>query len=1006
MDDPGLRWPYWKFGYKRDDLFTKLHDQYNTTVQYISDPVAFQHDVFEISHEASTADEFHQLMAARKEHRLNELNRSLESASFEIIANPALIGTEQWQHAVQLFRTRSLDSLVRYFASYLPEDHPWHHSDISSASSLSGDSEIVDDESTSHSENTMFFDEDLDSKLESYEDPFEADEQKQIGCISEPTDASTNAIAAGRTDEYPFEFVLTPSRTLSFSDSEPDLFHLKDSCPSLHDDDASQTSASSVSDISETQHQKELLAEQDIEIVKHPAEYFSEPQSLSKDDGLEESETPTPKPRADSGECFFMKPKPTSLSASARIPGRRDTSPFRNHLSHAATASLGHSASVTVTVASRRQMEQQYSQTQSPSPARSRRRDHSPVGKGRSHSAAVTSGRVQKLSDYTRSRNRGRRTTRFVSSPLNLNPARAVGASSQSRRAASDHGTTRTEFHTVTVSITSTVTRNTTSTIATQTVTKDAAFLESASRDEPWKVWASEHEAVDRLRKRQSMSTTAEFPTKTPAYASQCSDSDAYRSACSCLGVNSTAVTADTPTATSTVVITAFKTQTKVSSHFDNATTTRFARLNATTVSNNATTDGSSRLFSSTSKLNSQASGSPTFERNVAAFATGLSQANGTIVASRNGTLVGSSQTDAATAVKVSSLTSSAVLPKGTGSKAPHAIEDGIPTTKAVRVPFPMYNSTGLSASNSSLGVSGLNSTANNVRNKTSPNNGTWPARLPFGSLPTSARFGSNNTALNMTHFDVNATRANAKATSVRAPFAFLNATGTSSARLSNTTDPARWRNNTIPRFTNTSTSTTATIDKTCGETSTPFAIKVAQDGGTINDWFLRLSGNSILFTSQSSRSSRFAVGGSGRLCAVGAKGPLDNAIVAVVENKTGMATSPLWFVDGGLVANLTARGYAELNCTSGGGTLACAYNDMRNWLGCGLQLGLSSSEGGDFEGIKCQGVSLMTKEGCGAGGRGNSTMTRLPGTQSNEAGVATALPITVGLPTTYSQIR
>ncbi|EGU71791.1 hypothetical protein FOXB_17700 [Fusarium oxysporum f. sp. conglutinans Fo5176] len=32
----------------------------------------------------------------------------------------------QWEHAVQLFRTNSLDSLVRYFASYLPIDHIWH----------------------------------------------------------------------------------------------------------------------------------------------------------------------------------------------------------------------------------------------------------------------------------------------------------------------------------------------------------------------------------------------------------------------------------------------------------------------------------------------------------------------------------------------------------------------------------------------------------------------------------------------------------------------------------------------------------------------------------------------------------------------------------------------------------------------------------------------------------------------------------------------------------------
>ncbi|KAH7186136.1 uncharacterized protein B0J16DRAFT_363154 [Fusarium flagelliforme] len=32
----------------------------------------------------------------------------------------------QWGHAIQLFRTNSLDSLVRYFVSYLPADHIWH----------------------------------------------------------------------------------------------------------------------------------------------------------------------------------------------------------------------------------------------------------------------------------------------------------------------------------------------------------------------------------------------------------------------------------------------------------------------------------------------------------------------------------------------------------------------------------------------------------------------------------------------------------------------------------------------------------------------------------------------------------------------------------------------------------------------------------------------------------------------------------------------------------------
>jgi len=126
IGDPCWSWPHWKFGLKRADLFTKLHDQYNTFPSTIQDPEAFHHDVYEISNAAATSDEFHRLLQDRKQKRLRELNESLESAAFEIIGNPSLIGTDQWQHAVQLFRTKSLDSLVRYFASYLPNDHPWH----------------------------------------------------------------------------------------------------------------------------------------------------------------------------------------------------------------------------------------------------------------------------------------------------------------------------------------------------------------------------------------------------------------------------------------------------------------------------------------------------------------------------------------------------------------------------------------------------------------------------------------------------------------------------------------------------------------------------------------------------------------------------------------------------------------------------------------------------------------------------------------------------------------
>jgi hypothetical protein len=149
MDDPAHTWPAWKFGLKREDLSNKLHDQYNTYLAPIQSPEAFYHDISEIAHTAHSAAEFHHLAHGRRQQRLNELNEALESASFEIIGNPSLIDTPQWEHAIQLFRTNSLDSLVQYFASYLPQEHRWHPLHQDSALSGAGDSEELSKRHTS-----------------------------------------------------------------------------------------------------------------------------------------------------------------------------------------------------------------------------------------------------------------------------------------------------------------------------------------------------------------------------------------------------------------------------------------------------------------------------------------------------------------------------------------------------------------------------------------------------------------------------------------------------------------------------------------------------------------------------------------------------------------------------------------------------------------------------------------------------------------------------------------
>ncbi|KAL2270769.1 hypothetical protein VTJ83DRAFT_140 [Remersonia thermophila] len=232
--DTSWTWPFWKFGLKKDDLFGSLHERYNTVPSPILDPQAFHHDVYEISHQARNADEFHRLLQARKQQRLHELNETLESAALEIIGNPSLIGTDQWVHAVQLFRTKSLDSLVRYYASYLPPDHPWYKSDSASRSDAGSSVASVTD-----SRGTTLFDEGplVDEPLE---EPFDDEnpsypEQQEEALIASPRSMTmcSDSSAASPAGDAPhdFDYASPPARSMSFSESEPDCCAMPDSHP-------------------------------------------------------------------------------------------------------------------------------------------------------------------------------------------------------------------------------------------------------------------------------------------------------------------------------------------------------------------------------------------------------------------------------------------------------------------------------------------------------------------------------------------------------------------------------------------------------------------------------------------------------------------------------------------------------------------------------------------------------------------------------------------------------
>ncbi|KAM0343235.1 hypothetical protein ACHAPU_008828 [Fusarium lateritium] len=356
MDDPGWSWPAWKFGMKRDDLFTNLHDQYNTFTFNLQDPEAFHHDVYEISRDADTADDFHRLMAERKQQRICELHESLESLAVEIIANPKLMDSEHWQYALQLFRTKSFDSIVRYFASYLPEnyldrhDHDHDNVSVASESSFSETNSVKTESTTASSvdDASSFFDDEpvltktplsihTDIRSSSVAHAPLSPPHSEAAHGSESSASSPTCL---ESHEYPSN---APSRSMSFSGSESGPY-IPDLTLSLaHDDDETSqyedgdNAVTSDSDCAESQSSLDMMddGEQshdlyadglDDEDDEFPTAQFPEDASDAFDfcnDTPESDDTPTPRQET-IASCYIEY----KSAAAWRIPSpRRSTSP-------------------------------------------------------------------------------------------------------------------------------------------------------------------------------------------------------------------------------------------------------------------------------------------------------------------------------------------------------------------------------------------------------------------------------------------------------------------------------------------------------------------------------------------------------------------------------------------------------------------------------------------------------------------------------------------------------
>lgn len=187
-------------------------------------------------------------------------------------------------------------------------------------------------------------------------------------------------------------------------------------------------------------------------------------------------------------------------------------------------------------------------------------------------------------------------------------------------------------------------------------------------------------------------------------------------------------------------------------------------------------------------------------------------------------------------------------------------------------------------------------------------------------------------------------------------------ATGTGTIPLS-TWSPPKYTNSTL----NTTNTTTTKIDTSCGVSSPLYALQITgADGFTFNEWWLKLSGNMVLFTSQKTKATRFGVNSDTKYLCIprsAATSSTQLPLVAIVE--TRLDQGPVYFLDANRTANYEPD-YEPIVCggLDEGGSLSCAWDNRANvWSGCGLQLELGSPGVGNSTqdgNLNCSSISLQ----------------------------------------------
>ncbi|QYS93698.1 hypothetical protein H0G86_001068 [Trichoderma simmonsii] len=143
--DPEWRWPFGKFGLRHKDLFTTLHDRFNTQTLPLQDLPAFHSDVCELVLECDTLQEFYSALEKRKAKRIEQLRTAWDDIAYIIMSRPAIMACrvcyeddfedterppgslndtrlDRWWHFIQYARTPSFDNIVTFFDGYVRDE--------------------------------------------------------------------------------------------------------------------------------------------------------------------------------------------------------------------------------------------------------------------------------------------------------------------------------------------------------------------------------------------------------------------------------------------------------------------------------------------------------------------------------------------------------------------------------------------------------------------------------------------------------------------------------------------------------------------------------------------------------------------------------------------------------------------------------------------------------------------------------------------------------------------